>query len=227
MSLNNRTSQFSLALIAASALAAGAVNAHADVSFHVDLNAADLLTGYSSPFFVAIQLAKNGPDSAVSNTVTATNFTFTGGSFLGTAATQGNALGDFASTITLTPGGTQPALIIGQISTSVTDIGFDVTATGILSDLVHPDEFQIFLGYMSGTGPKQIATTDSDPNRQALAYLDFTSTTLTPSSVQTFTAPGHPASDVTVSNVTDVPEPSTFATLLGGLGMLFGFRRKG
>ena len=202
-------------LSAAILTAAGLFASHqAEAAFyHFDISTGALTNDPGNPFSLDFTLTSGG---TFSNTITLSNFVFTGGTALGGATTLHNASGSLGGTITLTSGANELNDIYQQFSNGTTDIQFDLNTTTVTGGT--PDNFYVSI-LDNTTSP--IFTTDP---AGTLAQLEIhTNTGVDPIIVSTFPSVAPSPTGVTA---TVVPEPASSAGLIGGLGMLLAYRRK-
>ncbi|MEI9895411.1 MAG: NF038129 family PEP-CTERM protein [Chthoniobacter sp.] len=191
---------------------------HADTfNFHVDLNLAGIVGTPTSPFFLDFQL--NEGSGTLQNSVTISNFLFTGGSPTGSPSIfSDTATGDLGSSISIID---NPSSAFNEIfqgfTAGTTDIQFDVTLSQNVSG-VTPDGFLIQL-LDSQAGNPVIPTTD--PNGTMLTVPIGSANTL--ADVATFTSISPAGATATASAV---PEPSAAVALVGGAACLLGLRRR-
>jgi hypothetical protein len=205
--------------VAVAAILAPATMPAATFNFHVDLNVSSLVGTPNSPFFLDFQL--NEGSGSLANSVTITNFLFTGGSATGSPQTFGLATGTLGSSITLNDNTSSPFNEIFQgFTAGTTDIQFDVTLSQN-SPGITPDGFIISI-------------LDSEANNPPIATTDFTSSSMITvpigaanslGDVQTFTSTSPAGATATVTPAA-VPEPSSMVALIGGVGCLVTLRRR-
>lgn len=197
---------------------------HADTfNFHVDLDVTSLGSAPNSPYYLDFQL--NEGSGTLPNFVTLSNFVFTGGSASGSATLFGSASGDMSLAtspsfpITLSDNSSSPFNELFQAFTSgTTHIGFDVSISQNAPG-VTPDGFLVSILDNETFNP---AIPTTDPNSTMLTLPIGSANTL--GDVQTFSSTS--PSGVTVTVGAAVPEPTTFAALIGGVGCLVGLRRR-
>ena len=182
----------------------------ANFTYHVDINVASLLgTQATGNYYLDFQLNGDGLPAAATNTVTASNFAFALGSPTGTATTYEGAAGSLNTGVTLSLNSANTLNELYQgFSFTTTDIQFDVTTTGNGSGIT-PDTFLIEI-LNSSLNP--IAT--NAPDTVSLLSQPINGT-VTLANVGTYRST-NPAGVTTSA----VPEPSTWATALLGLGVL-------
>ena len=194
-----------------------AVNAPAatTLSFHLDLNTVSLVANPSAPFSLDLQFSQG---NGLSNTLTLSNFTFTGGAPTGAATTLGGATGDLGSSVVLRDTNPLNDLYQGFSGTTL-GISFDVSST-LNPSAGTPNLFTVSI---LGADLLPILTTSSGVGTAAETdYLvsvpiDDSSTF---ASVRTYTSnvPGSTTPGVTVA-ASPVPEPSSIALLLVALSL--------
>jgi hypothetical protein len=187
-----------------------AVTARADVGFHVNLDTSALNGNTAAPFSLDFQLTDGSGTLDGVNTVTLSNFVFTGGAFTGSASLFGGATGDLASTITLSDGANIVNEAFQGFSVGTTGISFDVNVTTVADSGITPDQFSVAI---LDNNLFQIDT--SEPAGLSLLTLGL-SDTATFADVQTFSG----VSSYAGVSATAIPEPSTTAALVGGLALL-------
>jgi len=180
-----------------------------DLVYTVTLNVNSLGQDPNAPFSLDLQLVQGSGN--VLNTVTLSNFVFTGGTASGTPDyTNGMETGSLASSVVLT----SPATPEGEVSelaeafsAGVTQISFKVDQTPnselVSSGTPIPDQFNVAI---LDSNLNNVPTTD--PSGAAADTYTLVSSPL-----------GESSSLATVKTYTlqVAPEPSTYATLLGGL----------
>lgn len=220
--MNNRTIRFAALLaLFALALAVGAFPAKAD-SFDVSLNTSSL----SGTQVLAFSLI-NG-DGGATNTVTLSEFAFGGGSIVPPADYLGSSgvSGDLSGTISMNDsvplyGGT--ALFVEEFNPGSL-LSFLMDTTNNFAGTT-PDAFSMTICNTSFT------VCYSDASSGALAELDLTGGTLTPSSfiLSGSSAPGLPPLSApvvtTASSSGTTPEPSSLLLLAVGIFALAGAAR--
>jgi hypothetical protein len=221
----NKATKNRLALIA-SAIALSTLSARASETFvfNADINTASLSQeAADAPFDLDFQLLF-GNSSLPSNTVTLSNFVFTGGSATGTPVLSGSATGSLLNTVTLTASSAHTdAEFYQQFLSGVTDISFTATVTEAGPDIGTPTEFAASILDNSLGFPAQIYTTA--PDTASLITLDL-NTDNTLADVQTY-APVSSADGNT--SLASVPDQGSTAALLGCavLGLAYFGRRFG
>ena len=121
-----RCFRLGLLLLGAFALLPAAGNSRAGtLNFHLDLSTASLVANPAAPFALDLQLSRG---NGLPNTLTLSNFVFTGGAPVGAAAALGGASGNLGSSVVLRDTGTFNDLYQGFSGTTL-DISFDVLST--------------------------------------------------------------------------------------------------
>jgi PEP-CTERM motif len=203
--------------IAAAALLLLGLPAHADLSFHVDLDTSVLVGNANAPFALFFQLDDGQGIGDANNSVVLSHFTFAGGSGTGGATLDGGASGALASGWTITDSSFFNA--VTQSFTAGNTLGFDVTLTTHVDAGPVPDEFSFAI--LDGAGVEITTTGFGDP----LLVVDIDSANPT---IQTFAgsgsyaAMGAPSVGATVS---PVPEPEAATLFLAGLAIM-GWRQR-
>ena len=184
----------------------------ANLVYTVSLDVASLVGNTNGPFSLDLALSSGGQPSNGLNTVTISNFSFTNGSAGATTFSAGTETGSMASTVTLTSSSFDNELS-QAFSSGTTRISFSVNET---SNTENPALDQFSVAILDGS-LSNIATTD--PNGGDTLVLSNITSTQTPASVSFYrstaagVAPGVVASSA-------VPEPTSVASLLAGLGAL-------
>jgi hypothetical protein len=211
-----------LALLSVPALHAQTLN------FNVDLNTSGLSAeSADAPFNLDFQL-NFGNTALLSSSAVLSNFSFTGGTALGSPTLSGSAAGSLTSGVTLTASATSiNNEFFQQFSTGTTDIKFNAVITEPGPVVGGPTEFTVAILDNSTGSPAQIFTTA--PDTLNLLTLDLADSN-TLGNVDTFAGVSSADQNISLSNVVataTVPEPSTTAALIGGAGLLaaFGVRR--
>jgi hypothetical protein len=192
--------------------------------FEVDLNTALLSAqdGANAPFYLDLQLNYGGAP-APANTVTLSNFQFTGGSALGTATTNGLASGDLGSTVSLTADSASAFNeLYQQFASTTTDIKFTATVSENGSGAT-PTEFTAAILDNSLGFPAQLYT--NAPDTASLVTLNLTSSNVL-SDVHTYSSVSSADGNTSVTGVTAsvIPEPSTTAAVFGCVAAMLAFR---
>ncbi len=210
--MKHRLAALALAL---ASLAAPALRAQ--FNFHINLNTAALSGAANAPFFLDFQL--NQGSGLLSNAVTLTNFTFTGGSATGSPSLFGNAIGSLGTSVTLTDTSASPFNEFFQgFSAGTTNIQFNVSVSQLAGGAI-PDEFTTAI-LDSELGNPQIGT--NAPDTVSLVTLNLgAANTIANVSTYASTAPaGVTASAAPITGLVAVPEPSSYA--FAGTAMLAG-----
>jgi hypothetical protein len=224
MKIKRHTTRIRCAAALSCALLVGLVSAGhaANLSYTVTINTLSLVNNSDEPFSLDLQLETGSGNPVtgagnVSNTVTLSDFVFTGGTASGTPNfTQGGESGSLASTLTLTntSGNNEFA---EAFSSTVTQVSFEVTET-LNTEVVSngtptPDEFNVFI----------------DDNNTADGYVPTTDPTGNDTVASSSLVSGDTASSVNHYALEAVPEPGSTAMLCIGSGamLMIWFRRKG
>jgi hypothetical protein len=209
----------SLAALASSAIPAARATS---LTYWVTINTASLLGNSDAPFSLDLQLAA-GSDN-VSNSVTLSNFSFTGGSAAGSSNyTLGSFSGSFGGTLSLDDSqGTSE--FAEAFSTGVTSIQFKVSETEnseeVTSGTPANEQFNVYLDD-NNTASGFVPSLAPDGSNALLESPLFENATL--SSVQTFASTSPDAGVVTAASV---PEPSSIGMLAMAAGAVgFAVRR--
>jgi hypothetical protein len=196
-------------------------------NYHVNIITGSLVGSASAPFYLDFQFSSgSGLDPYVgNNTISLSNFTFTGGSATGSSSTSGIASGSLATSVSLMDSITPSEFYQGFTSTT-TQIGFDVVSTLNLDAGLTPDQFSTAILDSSLGSPAQIYTTSPDTLSLATEVID----SATILNIHTYNGDG-PADGSAPGSfsgvVASVPEPSSFGLLsFGLLGMLYIVRRR-
>jgi hypothetical protein len=192
--------------VVASCLMISASSSKAALIYHVDINTAPLVGSLSGPFSLDFQLTDGSGTLAGVNTVTLSNFIFTGGTPTGSASLFGGATGSLSSTVTLTDGLFFSNEFFQGFSAGTTKIGFDALLTTNVDPGPTPDAFS--LAILDNT-LSNIPTTGLG---DSLMLVNINSASLSLSAVQKFTSTS--PSGVTVSAV---PEPNSWLVMGSGL----------
>ena len=200
-----------ITLCLASALLSVSTLKASNFNFAVDINTSGLVSGPAAPYYLDFQL-NGGPSPA--NTVTLSNFIFTGGAPLTglSEGTNGTATGNLSTTITLDDSSTSLNEIWQAFSQQTSDIKFNVSLSQNGSG-VTPDAFVVSL--LDNTTTSYVTTT-------AANGTDLLSVNLSAANVN---ADIKSYSSISPSGVTAVPEPSTLGVLGIGAFFLFTTRR--
>jgi len=179
------------------------------LSYYVTINTTSLLGNSDAPFSLDLQLAQGSGN--VTNSVTLSNFSISGGTFAGSSNyTDGSESGSLGSTLTLTNADLNNEFA-EAFSTGVTSIAFKVTETEnseeVTSGTPVPDQFNVFLDD-NNTSSGFVPSTAPDGSDAILESALFENATL--SSVKTYSTTSPDAGVVTT---TAVPEPSSIGML--------------
>lgn len=210
---NFRNSLLAVAAAAASAMCFPAQSQAANFTYHVDLNVTSLLgTQTSGTYYLDLQLNGDGMPAGGTNAVTASNFTFNvGGGATGTATAFEGASGNLATGVTLSLTSTNNLNELYQgFTATTTDIQFDVSTTQNGSGIT-PD---LFLVQILNNSLNPIATNATDGVSLLSQPINGA---VTLANVGTYRST-NPAGVTT----TAVPEPSTWAVVALGFGVLAG-----
>jgi hypothetical protein len=181
-----------------------------NINYNVTLNLSALASDANAPFSLDFQL-ESGSGNAT-NTVTLSNFVFTGGSATGSPDyTSGNESGSLSSTLTLTTSTNPTAPTDNEfaqaITAGVTQVSFSVSQTRnpevVTTGTPIPDQFNVAV---LDSNFSNVPTTD--PSGAASDTYTLVSSAITVSET--------PA-QVDQYTLAAVPEPSTYVMLLGGL----------
>ena len=211
--------RFRLAVVlAASALLACATPGRAALSYNVYLNTASLIGNTNAPFSLDVVLSSGSQVPNSDNTITLSNFIFTGGSVGAVSYSAGGQTGSMSSTVSLTNSALDNELA-QQFASTVTQIQFSVSMTSNTNN-PFPDQFNVSI---LDANLNNIATTDPSGGNTLLLVNINTGQTLNSVNTYRSTAGG------TGPGVTAVvPEPASTATLLlgglAGLGWLAAYK---
>ena len=211
----------SLLLTACGLTASSLFAATIDITF----DTAGLVGHSAGPFALDFQLNDGSGTSDGNNSAVLTNFTFGGGSPLGSAILTGGASGDLSSTITIVDNaflnGINQQFAPGASLSFRLQFTTNVDAGGI------PDQFSWAITDATGA---QLPTTaagfdvflliDIDSSRPAIQTFgsDATRAPVAGGPPLSLAAPAH-------VEIVGIPEPAAGVLLLSGLASLFGLRR--
>ena len=203
--------------IAAAALLLSGLPAHADLTFHVDLDTSVLMGNANAPYALDFQLNDGQGIGDANNLVTLSNFSFGGGAATATATFDGGGSGTVATGLSISDSSFFNAAT--QSFTAGSTLGFDVTLSTHVDPGGTPDEFS--LAILDGNGNEISTTGWGDP----LIVVDIDSSQPT---IQTFAgtgAYGAMPAPATGPVISPVPEPATAGLFVAGLVMLLWHRR--
>ena len=185
------------------------------LSFHLDLNTAALVANPAAPFSLDLQFSQG---NGLSNTLTLSNFVFTGGAPAGAATTLGGASGDLGSSVVLRDSSPLNDLYQGFSGTTL-GISFDISST------LNPSAGTPNLFTVSILGADLLPILTTSPGVGTAAETDYLvgvpiDDATTFASVRTYTSnvPGSTTPGVTVA-ASPVPEPSSLGILLVALSL--------
>lgn len=199
---------FALAVICAPGLKAQTFN------FNVDLNTSGLSADTANePFSLEFDL-NQGSDTSAVDTVTLSNFQFTGGAPTGSSTLTNGATGDLAANlaggVSLTDAANSLNSFLQNFTPTTTDIKFSVAVSQNSAGLT-PTLFETAIDDSSGSGGStvELATTAADTT--GLVELNL-STSNTLSDVGTYTSTSPSPTGI---SATAIPEPTTTAAIYG------------
>jgi hypothetical protein len=198
-----------------------------DLIYYVTINTASLVGNGDQPFSLDFQLvtgSSTGGHGNVTNTITLSNFAFTGGTPTGTPNfTQGGQSGSFATSIVLTNSSLNNEFA-EDFTIFPTQIQFRVDETTnsetVGSGTPIPDQFNVYLDD-NNTASGFVPTTD--PSGANTLVSSTINSGILLSSVQTYSSTSSPDPGVSVSVV---PEPGSAAMLLVGAVGLVARRKR-
>ena len=191
-----------LALLGLVGALCSATIAHAQLSYLVDINTSSIVNHSAGPFALDFQsIAGSG-----TQTITLSNFGFTGGGVTGAGDYTGAISGDLVTSLVLNPNsGSFFNEFFQQLDPTVSNISFMLNLT---TNSAAPDPTSFNVAILDSS-MYNIPTTQGSPFNTLLQFdINGGST-----NYQTFTSIGD-TSGVTL-NVTAIPEPSTYALLTG------------
>lgn len=221
----SRYTKFALFALASALCSVSALRAQTLI-FDVDINTSGLSTvSAAAPFYLDFAMTY-GNSSLAASSATLSNFTFTGGTALGSAGLSGGASGSLTSSVSLAASSTNTSSeFYQQFSAGVTDIQFQVSITEPgPNPQGTPSQFTASILDSSLGDPAQIYTTAPDSASLVMLTLNAANTA---SSVNYYTSVSTADGVTSLGEVTAVPEPATTAAILGciGLGLVAGARR--
>jgi len=203
------------ALLAAAMLVSGGTS-RAAVTYHVGIDTHTLASvAGGSPFYLDFQLSNGG--TAGDNTISVSNFTYTGGSATGSSTILGTASGNIGGTVSLTDTNT-PSELYQQFTSSTSFIGFDVTSTTNIIGTT-PDQLTVAIldagtyPGIAGGPPGQIDTNSLDTLALFTSQISASLAQGTFYDNQPFAGTGAYSGVVVYA----APEPSRAMLLIGGL----------
>lgn len=193
--------------------------------YHVDINTAPLVGSSSAPFYLDFQFA-TGSGTVGNNTISLSNFTFTGGSALGLATIVDNAAGDLFSAVTIHDSAV-PSELFQQFASTTTHIGFDVSSTLNVDAGLTPDKFSVAILDSSLGSPAQIYTTSPDTLALLTQTIDSASVLDVTGYHGVGPADGSASGSFAAVEAVPVPEPATMSVglALGVVGLARRSRR--
>ena len=221
----SRYTKFALVALASALGGVSALTAQTLV-FHVDINTSGLSAiNADAPFYLDLAMTY-GNASLAASSATLSNFTFTGGTALGSAVLSGGASGSLTGTVSLAASSTATTSeLYQQFSAGVTDISFQVSiAEPGPNPQGTPSQFTAAILDSSLGSPAQIFTTAPDSASLVTLALNASNTA---SSVNYYAGVSSADGLTALNSVAAVPEPATTAAILGcvGLGLVAGVRR--
>ena len=212
--MTNNRQTYILAGLIATACAALTTPAAQAFSFHITVNTAPLIGDSYAPFALNFQLNGGSPQG---NTATISNFTFGGGSAnVAPPATFSDAgSGDLFSTVIISDSAAHPYNDFYQGWTVGSTLGFDVNLTTNVNAPVAD-------AFVFGILGNDLFNIPTGAPGDAMVLVNLNNQLSGLGSVQTFSGTG----SYSAVTVTATPEPTTAITLIGGVGMLLGLRRR-
>jgi hypothetical protein len=190
-----------------------------DLTYNITLNLSSLHLDSNSPFSLDFALVTGSGAANVINTVTLSNFVFTGGTagattYSTTNSSAGSVTGSVGGSLILTTGPTPVAQTDNEIalalSSGVTQVTFHVDQTPnsqlVSSGTPVPDQFNVAI---LDSNLNNVQTTD--PSGAANDTYTLVSSAISESETAA------QVNQYTLVAPTPTPEPSTYATLLAGL----------
>jgi len=200
-------------------------SAKADAIYTINLNTAALSADASSPFYLDFQFSSGA--TVGNNTITLSNFTFTGGSATGSATLIGTASGSLGSTVTLKDAKSTVTEFYQGFTAGTTNISFTLDSTLNVDPGLTPDEFSVSILDSATGSPAQIYTTA--PDTASLLTENINSTTAPSIATYHGDGPSDGSNSGSLSGVqltvAAVPEPTSVA-LLGFAGVAAMLHRR-
>ena len=220
----------SAALLATAFLFAPAARAQTfpNLTYYVTIQNLNSLPSANGDYSLDLQLITGSGNQT--NTVTLSNFVFTGGTASGTPSfTNGNESGSLASSVVLTSNSNPNTAIDNEfaeaMSSGVTQISFKVSETPnsetVTSGTAAPEQFNVAI---LDDGLNTITTTDPTGNGNLVSSALGESSTI--ASVNTYSGTGSDAGVTVVVGAAAVPEPRSAVLGLLATGVMFGLLRK-
>jgi len=194
----------------------------AAVTYHAAIDTSALVSNTGSgPFYLDFGLT-NGSVFG-NNTVTVSNFAYTGGTIVGSAVTAGGASGSLSGTVTLNDSAFFNDIYQGFTQTT-TGISFDVTTTTNVDGINSADPTDLFSFTVLDKDLNNITTSHLDGVSLFTQPIDFT---LHDSGSFAGSSPAFGTGAYAGLTVDSVPEPSRALLLVGGLvGLVLRRRRR-
>jgi hypothetical protein len=206
-------------ILSSAFLLASTAQSRADLTYYVILNVASLVGNSNGPFSLDLQLAPGS--NLVTNTVSLSNFSVSGGTFSGSPDyTAGGFSGSLGSTLTLTNSSNVNNEFAEAFTAGATQISFSVDQTQNSEIGVNPinEQFNVFV---DDSTVLPINTTDPSGNATLVESQSSFGASL--SGISTFSSTSPDAG--VVATVSTVPEPASAGLLLLGAGGLLARRR--
>ena len=220
------------ALLSTVFLIALAPAAHAtafpDLTYDVTIQNLNLLPSAGADYSLDLQLITGSGNQT--NSVTLSNFVFTGGTASGTPDfTNGNESGSLASSVVLTSNSNPNTAIDNEfaeaMSAGVTSISFQVQQTPntetVTSGTAIPEQLNVAI---LDNGLNNITTTDPTGDGNLVSSVLGENSTL--ATVNTYSGTGPDAGVTVVVGAEAVPEPRSAVLGLLAAGVMFGLLRK-